>query len=49
VFWALIRPFLAMLIFTIISGQLARPPSDGTAPLPLDGPRRQTGMLEIRG
>jgi hypothetical protein len=35
-----------MLVFTIIFGQIARLPSDGTAPLPLDGPRGQTGMLE---
>jgi hypothetical protein len=42
--WALIRPFLAMLVFTIIFGQIARLPSDGTAPLPLDGPRGQTGI-----
>jgi hypothetical protein len=35
-----------MLVFTIIFGQIARLPSDGTAPLALDGPRGQTGMLE---
>jgi hypothetical protein len=35
-----------MLVFTIIFGQIARLLADGTAPLPLDGPRRQTGMLE---
>jgi lipopolysaccharide transport system permease protein len=33
--WALIRPFLTMLVFTIIFGQLARLPADGTAPYPL--------------
>src|SRR5215471_11117810 len=35
VLWALIRPFLTMVVFTIIFGQLARLPSDGTAPYPL--------------
>ena len=35
VLWALIRPFLTMLIFTIIFGQIARLPSDGTVPYPL--------------
>jgi len=35
VLWALIRPFLAMLVFTLIFGQIARLPSDGTAPYPL--------------
>jgi lipopolysaccharide transport system permease protein len=30
--WALIRPFLTMLIFTFIFGKLANLPSDGTAP-----------------
>jgi lipopolysaccharide transport system permease protein len=35
VLWALIRPLLTMLVFTIIFGQIARLPSDGTAPYPL--------------
>src|SRR3977135_2372119 len=35
VLWALIRPFLTMLVFTIIFSQLARLPADGTAPYPL--------------
>ena len=35
VLWALIRPVLAMLVFTIIFGQIARLPSVGTAPYPL--------------
>jgi lipopolysaccharide transport system permease protein len=30
--WAVIRPFLTMLAFTIIFGKLANLPSDGTAP-----------------
>src|SRR6516225_5422000 len=33
--WAIIRPFLTMLVFTIIFGQIARLPADGTAPYPL--------------
>jgi lipopolysaccharide transport system permease protein len=35
VLWALIRPLLTMLVFTIIFGQIARLPPDGTAPYPL--------------
>src|SRR2546426_9708238 len=35
VLWALIRPLLTMLVFTIIFGQIARLPADGTAPYPL--------------
>src|ERR1700736_5281024 len=35
VVWALIRPFLTMLVFTIIFGRIARLPADGTAPYPL--------------
>src|SRR3981081_1863387 len=35
VLWAIIRPFLTMLVFTIIFGQIARLPADGTAPAPL--------------
>ena len=35
VLWALIRPLLTMLVFAIIFGQIARLPSDGTAPYPL--------------
>ena len=33
--WALIRPFITMLVFTIIFGRIAKLPSDGTAPYPL--------------
>lgn len=33
--WALIRPFLTMVIFTIIFGRLARLPSDGSLPYPI--------------
>src|SRR5271169_1195590 len=33
--WAVIRPFLTMVVFTIIFGRIAKLPSDGTAPYPL--------------
>jgi lipopolysaccharide transport system permease protein len=33
--WALIRPFLTMVVFTVIFGRLAKLPSEGTAPYPL--------------
>src|SRR6266498_3230850 len=33
--WALIRPFLTMVVFTIVFGKLAQLPSDGTAPYAL--------------
>ena len=33
--WAVIRPFLTMVIFTVIFGTLAKLPSDGGAPYPL--------------
>src|SRR6201998_4537010 len=33
--WAIIRPFLTMMVFTIIFGRLAKLPSDGTAPYAL--------------
>jgi len=33
--WALIRPFLTMMIFTIVFGRIAKLPSDGTAPYAL--------------
>jgi lipopolysaccharide transport system permease protein len=33
--WAVIRPFLTMLVFTVIFGHIAKLPSDGTAPYPL--------------
>src|SRR3984893_7450094 len=35
VLWALIRPFLTMLVFTIIFGRIARLPTDGNAPYAL--------------
>src|ERR1700729_2803978 len=33
--WALIRPFLTMLIFTVIFGRIAKLPSDGDVPYAL--------------
>src|ERR1700693_4612405 len=33
--WALIRPFLTMVVFTVIFGRIAKLPSDGSAPYPL--------------
>src|SRR5664279_4013600 len=33
--WALIRPFLTMLVFTTIFGRIAKLPSDGAAPYAL--------------
>jgi lipopolysaccharide transport system permease protein len=33
--WALIRPFFAMLIFTVIFGRIAKLPSDGNSPYEL--------------
>src|SRR5215467_178246 len=33
--WAIIRPFLTMLVFTVIFGRIAKLPSDGNAPYAL--------------
>src|SRR6266567_580148 len=33
--WALIRPILTMVVFTVIFGRIAKLPSDGTAPYAL--------------
>jgi homopolymeric O-antigen transport system permease protein len=33
--WALIRPFLTMVVFTIVFGRLANLPSEGQAPYPI--------------
>jgi lipopolysaccharide transport system permease protein len=33
--WALIRPVLTLLVFTVIFGRIAKLPSEGTAPYPL--------------
>lgn len=35
ILWALIRPFLTMVVFTVIFGRIARLPSDGQAPYAL--------------
>ncbi|NQU03933.1 MAG: ABC transporter permease [Syntrophaceae bacterium] len=35
ILWALIRPFLTMVVFTIIFGRVAKLPSDGNAPYAL--------------
>ena len=33
--WALIRPFLTMVVFTVVFSRIAKLPSDGAAPYPL--------------
>jgi len=33
--WAIIRPLITMIIFTVIFGRIAKLPSEGTAPYPL--------------
>lgn len=33
--WAVVRPFLTMVIFTVVFGKLAKLPSDGAAPYPV--------------
>src|SRR5947207_12210699 len=33
--WAVIRPFITMLVFSVIFGHIANLPSEGTAPYPL--------------
>lgn len=35
VVWAVLRPFLTMVVFTIVFGKIARLPSDGAAPYPI--------------
>jgi lipopolysaccharide transport system permease protein len=35
VLWALVRPFMTMVVFTVIFGQVARLPSDGGIPYPV--------------
>jgi lipopolysaccharide transport system permease protein len=35
VLWALVRPFVTMVVFTVIFGRLAKFPSDGDVPYPL--------------
>jgi lipopolysaccharide transport system permease protein len=33
--WAIIRPFLTMVVFTVVFGQIAKLPSEGGAPYPI--------------
>ena len=33
--WAVVRPFLTMVVFTVVFGRLANLPSEGTAPYPV--------------
>src|SRR6201997_2274319 len=33
--WAIIRPFITMIVFTVIFGRIAKLPSEGSAPYPL--------------
>ena len=35
VLWAIVRPLLTMLVFTLIFGRIARLPTDGSAPYAL--------------
>ena len=35
VLWALIRPFMTMVVFTVIFNKIAKLPSDGNVPYPL--------------
>jgi lipopolysaccharide transport system permease protein len=35
VLWAVVRPFLTMVVFTVVFGKLAKLPSDGSAPYPV--------------
>jgi lipopolysaccharide transport system permease protein len=35
ILWAIIKPFLAMVVFTVIFGRIARLPSDGSSPYAL--------------
>ena len=35
ILWAIIRPFLTMVVFTVIFGRIAKLPSDGNAPYAL--------------
>jgi lipopolysaccharide transport system permease protein len=35
ILWAIVRPFLAMVVFTVIFGRIAKLPSDGSAPYAL--------------
>lgn len=35
ILWAVIRPFLTMVVFTIVFGRIARLPPDGSAPYPI--------------
>ncbi|PJC75308.1 MAG: phosphate ABC transporter permease, partial [Syntrophobacterales bacterium CG_4_8_14_3_um_filter_49_14] len=35
ILWAIIRPFLTMVVFTVIFGRIAKLPSDGSAPYAL--------------
>ena len=46
--WALIRPFLTMVVFTVVFGKLAKLPSDGTAPYALDGVCRDAALEFLR-
>ena len=42
--WALIRPFLTMVVFTVIFGKFANLPSDGSAPYAADGVCRHAAL-----
>ena len=45
--WALIRPFLTMVVFTVVFGRLAKLPSDGVGALSDDGVRRHAAVVPV--
>ncbi len=48
VLWALIRPFLTLIVFTIIFGRIAKLPTDGNAPYATDGQTPTSPIGRVR-
>ena len=45
--WAVVRPFLTMVVFTIVFGRLANLPSEGTRALSADGLCRHAAVVPV--
>ena len=45
--WAVVRPFLTMVVFTIVFGRLAKLPSEGSGALSGHGVRRHAAVVPV--
>ena len=45
--WSVLRPFLTMVVFTVVFGKLAGLPTEGKAPLSLERSIHRTDLFKV--